>query len=47
MKYPEENHLHFDEHNTVAFGLGVGSSPFNKVWAQSMETKNMRLKNIN
>jgi peroxiredoxin len=43
MRLLEENHLHFDEHNTVAFGIGVDSAPSNKAWAQSMEIKNTRL----
>jgi peroxiredoxin len=29
--------------NTVAFGIGVDSSPSNKAWAQSMEIKNTTL----
>ena len=29
--------------NTVAFGIGVDSTPSNKAWAQSMEIKNTRL----
>jgi peroxiredoxin len=43
MRLLEENHFHFDEHNTVAFGIGVDSVPSNKAWAQSMEIKNTRL----
>jgi len=43
MKLLEENHLFFDEHNTVAFGIGVDSVPSNKAWGQSMEIQNTRL----
>lgn len=43
MRLLEENHLHFDELNTVAFGIGVDSVPSNKAWAQSMGIKNTRL----
>jgi peroxiredoxin len=32
-----------DKLNTVAFGIGVDSSPSNKAWAQTMEIKNTRL----
>jgi len=39
----EENHLRFDELNTVALGIGVDSVPSNKAWAQSMGIKNTRL----
>jgi len=39
----EENHLRFDELNTVALGIGVDSVPSNKAWAQSMDIKNTRL----
>jgi len=42
MRLLEENHLHFDELNTVAFGIGVDSVPSNKAWAQSMDIKNTR-----
>jgi peroxiredoxin len=43
MRLLEENHLRFDELNTVALGIGVDSSSSNKAWAQSMEIKNTRL----
>lgn len=43
MRLLEENHLHFDELNTIAFGIGVDSGPSNKAWAQSMDIKNTRL----
>lgn len=43
MRLLEENHLHFDEFNTVALGIGVDSLPSNKAWAQSMDIKNTRL----
>ena len=43
MSLLEENHLHFDELNTVAFGIGVDSVPSNKAWAQSMNIQNTRL----
>ena len=43
MRLLEENHLHFDELNTVAFGIGVDSVPSNKAWAHSMDIKNTRL----
>jgi peroxiredoxin len=39
----EENHLRFDDLNTVAFGIGVDSVPSNKAWANSMDIKNTRL----
>jgi peroxiredoxin len=39
----EENHLIFDEWNTVALGLGVDSVPSNKAWAKSMNIENTRL----
>ena len=43
MKSLDENHLRFDELNTVALGIGVDSVPSNKAWAESMEIKNTRL----
>jgi peroxiredoxin len=43
MRLLEENHLRFDELNTIALGIGVDSSPSNKAWAQSMDIKNTRL----
>ncbi|MFC2000096.1 redoxin domain-containing protein [Chloroflexota bacterium] len=43
MRALEENHLVFDELNTVALGIGVDSVPSNKAWAQSMDIKNTRL----
>ena len=43
MRLLEENHLRFDELNTVALGIGVDSVPSNKAWAQSMDIKNTRL----
>ena len=43
MRLLEENHLRFDELNTVALGIGVDSMPSNKAWAQSMDIKNTRL----
>jgi peroxiredoxin len=43
MRLLEENHLRFDELNTVALGIGVDSVPSNKAWAQSMDVKNTRL----
>jgi len=43
MRSLEENHLSFDELNTVALGIGVDSVPSNKTWAQSMDIKNTRL----
>ena len=39
----EENHLRFDELNTVPLGLGVDSVPSNKAWAKSMNVENTRL----
>ena len=39
----EENYNHFEQHNTIAFGLGVDSVPSNKVWADSMGIKKTRL----
>ena len=43
MRLLEENHLRFDELNTVALGIGVDSGPSNKAWAQSMDIKNTKL----
>ena len=43
MSLLEENHLRFDELNTVAFGVGVDSIPSNKEWAQSIGIQNTRL----
>jgi peroxiredoxin len=43
MRLLEENHLRFDELNTVALGLGVDSVPSNKAWAKSMNIENTRL----
>jgi len=43
MMLLEENHLRFDELNTVALGIGVDSVPSNKAWAEEMEIKNTRL----
>ena len=43
MRSLEENHLLFDELNTVALGIRVDSVPSNKAWAQSMDIKNTRL----
>jgi peroxiredoxin len=43
MRLLEENHLRFDELNTIALGIGVDSAPSNKAWAQSMDIKNTRL----
>lgn len=39
----EENHLNFDELNTIPLGLGVDSVPSNKAWAKSMNIENTRL----
>lgn len=39
----EENHLRFDELNTVALGIGVDSVPSNKAWAEAMDITNTRL----
>jgi len=43
MMLLEENHLRFDELNTVALGIGVDSVPSNKAWAEAMEMTNTRL----
>ncbi len=43
MRLLEENHMRFDELNTIAFGIGVDSVPSNKAWAQSMDIINTRL----
>ena len=43
MRSLEENHLRFDELNTVALGIGVDSVPSNKAWAESMDIKHTRL----
>ena len=43
MRLLEENHLRFDELNTVALGMGVDSVPSNKAWAQAMDITNTRL----
>jgi peroxiredoxin len=39
----EENFVHFEGHNTIAFGLGVDSVPSNKAWADSMGIKKTSL----
>ena len=39
----EEYFNHLEEHNTIAFGLGVDSVPSNKAWADSMGIKKIRL----
>jgi peroxiredoxin len=39
MKSLEENYAKFKKLNTVAFGIGVDSSPSNKAWAKSMDIK--------
>jgi len=43
MRLLEENHLRFNELNTVALGIGVDSVPSNKAWAQAMDITNTRL----
>ncbi len=43
MKLLEENHAFLDESNTIAFGIGVDSSPSNKAWAKAMNIVNTRL----
>lgn len=43
MMLLEENHLRFDELNTVALGIGVDSVPSNKAWAEAMDITNTRL----
>lgn len=43
MRLLEENHLRFDELNTVALGIGVDSVPSNKAWAQAMDITNTKL----
>ncbi len=43
MRSLEENHIRFDELNTVALGIGIDSVPSNKAWAQSMDIRNTRL----
>ena len=43
MKSLEENYAQFKKLNTVAFGIGVDSSPSNKAWAESMGIKNTSL----
>jgi peroxiredoxin len=43
MKLPVENHLRFDELNTVALGIGVDSVPSNKAWAEAMDITNTKL----
>lgn len=43
MRLLEENHLRFDELNTVALGIGVDSVPSNKAWAEAMDITNTRL----
>jgi len=43
MRSLEQNHIAFDELNTVALGIGVDSVPSNKAWAQAMDVKNTRL----
>jgi peroxiredoxin len=39
----EENYNYFEQHNIIAFGLGVDSVPSNKAWADSMGIKKTRL----
>jgi peroxiredoxin len=39
MKSLEENYVQFKKLNTVAFGIGVDSSPSNKAWGNSMGVK--------
>ncbi len=39
----EDNHLQFDELNTIALGIGIDSVPSNKAWAKSMDIQNTRL----
>ncbi len=39
----EENHMQFDDLNTVALGIGIDSVPSNKAWAKSMDIRNTRL----
>ena len=43
MKSLEEYHKRFEELNTVAFGIGVDSSPSNKAWAESMKITKTRI----
>ncbi len=43
MRLLEENHLCFDELNTVALGVGVDSVPSNKAWAEAMDITSTRL----
>jgi len=43
MRSLEENHMRFDELNTVALGIGVDSVPSIKAWAKSMDIVNTRL----
>jgi peroxiredoxin len=43
MRLLEENHVRFDNLNTVALGIGVDSAPSNKAWAQTMDIKYTRL----
>jgi peroxiredoxin len=43
MKSLEENHVTFDDMNTVALGIGVDSVPSNKAWSEAMHIKNTRL----
>jgi peroxiredoxin len=43
MKSLEENHVTFDDMNTVALGIGVDAVPSNKAWAEAMHIKNTRL----
>lgn len=39
----EENHVTFDDINTVALSIGVDSVPSNKAWAEAMHINNTRL----
>jgi len=43
MRSLEENHLRFDELNTLTLGIGVDSVSSNRAWAESMDIKNTRL----
>jgi peroxiredoxin len=39
----EDNINHFEQHNTIAFGVGIDSVPSNKAWAESMGIKKTRI----
>jgi peroxiredoxin len=43
MKSLEENYAQFNKFNSIAFGIGVDSTPSNKAWAKSLGIKKTKL----